>query len=418
MVEKDNAKAATRRLAILFGALYFVQGIAEPTEGLIAQPVRSLLRSWGYDAEGIASFIAIMAIPWYMKPVWGLVTDFFSIRGSRRRSWLIIWTFAWAAGLTWLWWSPPKEGQATLMLMLLLIPTIGVTFVDVVVDALMVEEGQPRGITGTLQSVQWACLYGAAILTGWLGGYLSARGMQTTGFAICALAAGASFFIAVFVVKEPPTEKPEGNVRDALMALWNAARHPAVLGVGSFLFLVAYNPFGSSVRYVHMTDGLGLGEEAYGNMVSVQAIGSVVGAVAYGWICRKVPFRWLVHLGIVAAIASTLCWWGLTDARSAIAIGLVYGFTVMITTLVQLDMAARYCPPAIAATVFALLMSLSNGSVSLSEIAGGVWYTRWTETIGREAAFDQLVAMGAGFTALCWLVVPVLNRLEKHAATE
>jgi len=34
-----------RRLLFVFGALYFVQGVAEPTEGLIAQPVRSLLRS-------------------------------------------------------------------------------------------------------------------------------------------------------------------------------------------------------------------------------------------------------------------------------------------------------------------------------------------------------------------------------------
>ncbi len=129
-----------------------------------------------------------------------------------------------------------------------MIPTIGVAFVDVVVDALMVEEGQPRGITGTLQSVQWACMYGAAILTGWLGGYLSARGMQTTGFAICALAAAFSFILAVFVVKEPPTEKPEGNAKTAAIALWKAAKHPAVLGVGSFLFLVNFNPFGSSVR--------------------------------------------------------------------------------------------------------------------------------------------------------------------------
>ena len=35
---------------LLFGMLYFVQGIVEPTEGLIAQPVRSLLKSWDHTA--------------------------------------------------------------------------------------------------------------------------------------------------------------------------------------------------------------------------------------------------------------------------------------------------------------------------------------------------------------------------------
>ena len=79
-------------------------------------------------------------------------------------------------------------------------------------------------------------------------------------------------------------------------------------------------------------------------------------------------------------------------------------------------MAARYCPPAIAATVFALLMSLSNGSVSLAEVVGGSLYTRWIDTMGRAASFDTLVAVGAGFTALCWVLVPWLNRLEVAAA--
>ena len=32
---------------IFFAALYFVQSVGDPTSGLIAQPVRSLLRSWG-----------------------------------------------------------------------------------------------------------------------------------------------------------------------------------------------------------------------------------------------------------------------------------------------------------------------------------------------------------------------------------
>ena len=37
----------------------------------------------------------------------------------------------------------------------------------------MIERGQPRGLTGLLQSIQWTALYGAAALAGWGGGYLS-----------------------------------------------------------------------------------------------------------------------------------------------------------------------------------------------------------------------------------------------------
>ena len=34
-------------LGALFCLFYFVQGIIEPTEGLLSQPIKSLLRNWG-----------------------------------------------------------------------------------------------------------------------------------------------------------------------------------------------------------------------------------------------------------------------------------------------------------------------------------------------------------------------------------
>ncbi len=413
-MEDSAASLATRRkLMFVFGALYFVQGVAEPTEGLIAQPVRSLLRSWDLTTTDMAKFMFFLGIPWYSKPLFGLLSDFVPIRGSRRRNWLLLWTGLTSLFLTLLWLFPPKDGATTALFVLLLVPCIGIAFTDVVIDGLMVEEGQPRGITGTLQSVQWACLYGAAIGTGWLGGWLSARGMQTTGFAICAFAALFSLGVTILLVREPETVAPEGDMKEAVGRLWSAAKHPAVLGVGAFLFLINFNPFGADVRYIQIVEELGLGEEAYGKMASVQAVAAVVAAGTYGAICRKVPFRFLVHACIVATIVGTLCWWFLHDALSAGAIAAAYGFIMMLTTLVQLDMAARYCPPAIAATVFALLMALSNLAVSLSAIGGGRLYDAWGESMGRPTAFAILVGLGAAFTCLCWIVVPFLNRLEE-----
>ncbi|MCO4774369.1 MAG: MFS transporter, partial [Deltaproteobacteria bacterium] len=413
--EQDpTTRAQTRRLAMLFAALYFVQGIAEPTEGLISQPVRSLLRSWGYDAAGIGTFIFFLSLPWMVKPLYGILTDFVPVLGMRRKSWLVIMTAATALGLTVLWLVPLPEGASTLLFVLLFLPTLGVAFTDVVVDALMVDEGQPRKITGTLQSVGWGAIYTAAILTGWLGGWLSERGLQTTGFLICALAAAGSLLLAWFVVKEPPAKPVEGSAKGAARAMWSAAKHPAVIGVGAFLFLVNFSPFGSSVRYIHMTEGLGLGEEVYGKMVSVQALASVVAAGTYGWICRRVPFKLLLHGSIVLTVVSTLMWLFAADEASVLTIAPFYGFTMMLVSLVQLDMAARYCPPAVAATVFALLMALCNQAVSLSEVVGGTFYTSWIDTIGRQPSFERLVWVGAVFTGVCWVVVPFLNRLEDH----
>ena len=84
------AKNPVRKLFIVFGALYFVQGMGEPTAGLLAQPLRSMLQNWDYDAAGIATFMFFLGFPWYMKPLFGLLTDFLPIRGYRRKSYLIL----------------------------------------------------------------------------------------------------------------------------------------------------------------------------------------------------------------------------------------------------------------------------------------------------------------------------------------
>ncbi len=71
-------------------------------------------------------------------------------------------------------------------------------------------------------------------------------------------------------------------------------------------------------------------------------------------------FKVLLHGSVVFTVLSTLLWLFAADERTVMTIAPFFGFAMMLVSLVQLDMAARYCPPAVAATVFALLMSLSN----------------------------------------------------------
>jgi hypothetical protein len=78
--------------------------------------------------------------------------------------------------------------------------------------------------------------------------------------------------------------------------------------------------------------------------------------------------------------------------------------------LIQLDLAARACPPHVAGTLFALLMSLSNFSMQLSLWLGGPMYDLLKTRYGAAFAFNALVAIGAAFTAGCWLLLPLLLR--------
>ena len=75
----------------------------------------------------------------------------------------------------------------------------------------------------------------------------------------------------------------------------------------------------------------------------------------------------------------------------------------------QVHLAARICPPKAAGTVFALLMAVSNLAILTSTWLGGIWYDQLDALWGHRAAFNALVAMGAGVTAGCWLLAPWLR---------
>lgn len=400
----------TTGLVLMFGAMYLVQGIAEPTEGLIAQPVRSLLKSWGYTTAAIAGFGALLALPWSLKPIYGLLTDFVPIARTRRRSYLILTSGISTLALLVLYLIPIPPGSYHLLLYLLLIPTVGVAFSDVVVDALMIEKGQPRGLTGILQSVQWAAMYAGTILAGLVGGYLSHHGRQNEGFLICGVMAFLTCLLTCFFVKENPYVSRKGHLRLATKELAAAARTPVVMAAAAFLFLWSFNPFSMTVLYMHMTKELGISEQYYGFTISTLSVGAIVGSLGYSAYCRRVQMSWLIHLSIAMGVLSTLAYCLVVDQMSAAIVSCVVGFTYLTGSMVQYDLAARACPPAAAGTTFALLMALSNLSMSLSTAIGGSLYDYWSERWNPKTAFNLLVAAGALSTCACWLIVPFMLR--------
>jgi MFS family permease len=424
----DSSKAATAsaarsdgaapRLLVLFAALYFIQGISEPTEGLVSQPTRSLLRNWGYGTAEVASFMAMLALPWSFKPLYGLLTDFVPLRGMRRRSWLLLTTLTAAAGLTTVYLFAPPPGMAWLLLSLLLMPTIGVAFSDVVIDALMVEESQPRGLTGRVQSVQWTAIYAATILTGLLGGYLSQWNRQELCFLIAGLTTFAGFILVLLAVREPrrmeiahePTQSNRDRLRNAARAMWRTARHPGILTIGAFIFLWNFNPFTSSVLYMHMVEHMGFREDFYGKTVAIVSVGCMLASAAYGFYCRRLSVMQLVRLSIVAGVLATIAYWALGGVWSAAVISFVVGFTYMTGVLVQLDLAARVCEIETAGTTFALLMALSNFSVSISMYLGGQIYDAVASRTSYVFAFNTVVGIGALFTCCCLMLVPAIRR--------
>jgi MFS family permease len=397
-------------LSVLFGTIYFAQGIGDPGDGLISQPVISLLKGWGHKDSEITRFAALLWLPWAIKPLYGLLTDFVPLAGFRRKGYLLLNSTLAIGCLAVLWLFPVGRGSYVWLLSWLILPTLGIAFSDVVADALMVEKGQPRGITGQLQSVQWTALNLASILTGRLGGYLSEHHWEQRGFFLCAAVMLATLILSFVFVREQRYVVPRGSLRRAVWSLWDAARSATVLGVGGFLFLWNFNPFSNTVLNLHMTKTLGFDEQFFGDTNSLNAIGGLVGSLSYAFYCRRFSMTTLLHASIILGILGSLVYWTMHDRSSAVLVALAFGFIYAVANLIGLDLAARACPLPSAGTVFALLMSLSNLSQSLSTLVGGYCYEQGKEWWGAQTSFDVLVGIGAAFTAGCWLLWPILRR--------
>jgi MFS family permease len=407
----DPSRRRAAGLGLLFGALAFCQAIGEPSDGLIAQPSWALLKGWGHGAAEVGVFAALVALPWSLKPVFGLLTDFVPLFGRRRQGYLVLAGGAATVSMFGLELLPaPSAGRYAWLLGWLATATFAWSFADVTADALLIDRGRASGRVGRFQAAQWAAVYAAGIIAGAGGGWLSEGGRERLGFWSCGVAATGTLLLASFAVREPRGSGPGLGARGAVRALVKAARSPAILGVGAFLFLWNFNPFSSVVLYLHATRTLGLDEAFYGYTQTLMAIGSILGCLAYPALARWVSPSRLVRLSIVLGVASTLAFAGVTGRGSAVAVSLVVGLTYMTATLIQLELAARACPPEAAGTVFALLMALENLAAMLSTALGGWCYQRGLERWGAMTSFQGLVGLGAASTAMSWLLLPLLRQ--------
>src|SRR5437867_13101747 len=91
----------THRLMIYFGLVYFAQGIGQ-AGALISQPLMFYLKSLELTTDQVAGLLAVLTVPWIIKPAYGLIRDFIPLFGYRRKSYLFLMNELAAGGFLWL----------------------------------------------------------------------------------------------------------------------------------------------------------------------------------------------------------------------------------------------------------------------------------------------------------------------------
>jgi len=352
----------------------------------------------GLTAAQSGFFFAVIGLGWTIKPLYGLLSDFFPLAGYQRKGYLLLMSTLGTGSWLVLAFSPPHY-YAVLILLTLCAATLA--FCDVMADALMVEVGQPLGLTGSFQAMQWASISLAFTLAQLGGGYLSAHATPPTTFLLSACFPLVTLIGAFGLVQEPQTSMNRESLRDTGAALWLAAQSRTVWIVAGFLFFWNFSPSLGTPLLYYETDVLQFSKVFIGTLGALSNAAGILGALLFFAYCRAIRLDRLLSLAVALGVAATLGFMGLIGPKSAVVLFLLFGTISQIAHLAVLDLAARSCPVRAEGTVFALLMSSLNVGRTGSTFVGGWLYD--------QLGLTPLILVSAGFTALCWLLVPFLR---------
>jgi folate/biopterin transporter len=352
-------------LAILL--VYFVQGIL----GLARLAVSFFLKDeLGLGPAEVSTLIGIAAIPWMVKPLFGFISDGVPLFGYRRRSYLMLAGILGAVSWVLLATVVHTAWAATLAIAL---SSLAIAFSDVIVDSLVVERARSESVgdAGSLQSLAWGTSALGGLITAYLSGFLLQHFTTRTVFAITATFPLIVSVVALLVVEVPTHETSDRSaVKQQVKQLWSAVSQKSIWLPTAFLFLFQATPTAESAFFFFTTNELGFTPEFLGRVRLVTSVASLLGVWLFQRFLKHVSFRKLFGWTMVISTALGMTMLllvthtnrslGIDDHWFSLGDSLVLTVMGQIAYMPILVLAARLCPPGVEATLFALLMSVTN----------------------------------------------------------
>jgi predicted MFS family arabinose efflux permease len=174
--------------------------------------------------------------------------------------------------------------------------------------------------------------------------------------------------------------------------LWMAA---------AMLFLVFTVPGLYTALTYQQSDVLKFDTKFIGLMASLEAAFGVLAAIVYGLTCRRFNLRVLLVGAIGLNAAATLLYL-IYNHQTAPLVHIVTGFTFIMAELALMDLAVRSTPKGCEALGFALMMSMRNFGLGLSDVLA----TKLVDQF--HFHFNWLVLINSGTTAVILLFIPLL----------
>ncbi|MBU6228913.1 MAG: folate/biopterin family MFS transporter [Cyanobacteria bacterium REEB459] len=405
-------------LAILL--VYFVQGVL----GLARLAISFFLKDdLGLSPASVAALTGIAALPWTIKPLFGMMSDGLPVLGYRRRPYLILsgllGVLAWLALAT-------VVHSTWAAIVAITCTSLSVAVGDVIVDSMVVERarGESQADAGTLQSLCWGATAVGGLFTAYLGGLLLERFDSRTVFAITASFPLLITLVAGLIGETPSPHSSTWSVlRTQAGELWGAVRQRPIWMPSLFMFLWQATPSGEAAFFFFTTNDLGFEPEFLGRVRLVSSLAALIGIGVFQRFLRDVPFRqifgWstvlsaLLGMTMLILVTHANRSLGIDDRWFSLGDSLVLTVMGQIAFMPVLVLSARLCPAGVEATLFALLMSVLN-LAGLTSHELGALLTRWLGIT--ENNFDHLWQLVLITNLTTLLPLPLLFLLPAASA--
>jgi hypothetical protein len=360
----------------------------------------ALKNGLGLPPQDVAAFWAIATVPWYGKPLIGLVLDARPLAGTRRRAYLLVSSVA--ASLAWTAFALVPRAYGPL-LFVAVAANAALAVASTSLGGLLVEVGQREGATGRMSALRQTLVGLTNLVVGPLGGWLAGRAFGWT-VGVGVVVVGSFVPVVAALGREPARAAPpeRAPVRRHVRA---TLRSRPTLAAAALVFLVYLAPGLQTPLLYYQQDVLRFDPLFMGVLQTWAGVGVVLGAVAYGVVCRFVPLGASLAAGITLSAAATLMYLGYDSRSAAVAIHFLSAILGTFAAMPLYDLAARAAPEGSESFGYALVLGMQTlATYAISDVVGSTLYGRFHLT------FKQLVWVDALSTLAVLAFLPVVPR--------
>ncbi|KAI8547661.1 hypothetical protein RHMOL_Rhmol07G0213200 [Rhododendron molle] len=342
-------------------------------------------------------YMGLYYIPWVMKPVWGLLTDVFPVRGYHRRPYFVL------AGVLGTVAALVVALSGKLAVGVALVCLVGITaavaIADVTIDACIARNSiEFRSLAPDMQSLCGFCTSVGALVgystSGLFIHHLGAQG--ALGLLAIPAASVIGLGLVIYELKTNAVVSSDKNNKvqavqklgGAIKGMYKTIQIPQVWKPSLYMYLSLALSIstheGQFYWYTNpkLADGPAFSQEFVGMIYAIGALASIVGVLIYHKLLKDYPFRKLLFFaqllfGLTGMLDLIFILRlnkrvGVPDYFFVITEECISRIVTRIRWIPMIVLSTRLCPLGIEGTFFALLMCIDSFGSLTNKWGGGM----------------------------------------------